>query len=386
MARSIASNFLTFLVFAFFLLAGLVVWGQRQYTDAGPLDKPICLNVKAGGNMRSIANSLESRDAITDARIFRIGADYSGRTKMLKAGNWLIPKDASMAEIARIITQGGASSCGTEVLFRIGVTSSQVQVREFDPEENRFVEVAAFPQTDEDGEMPALYMSAREKPETRYRVIISEGTTAWQTVESLKSVHVLAGEVAELPSEGSLAPDSYEISAGDTREDLIIRMQTAQEALLTRIWQNRAEDIPIDSPYEALILASIIEKETGVGKERALVSSVFTNRLRIGMRLETDPTVRYGITNGQGELGRGLRKSELKKKTPYNTYAIDGLPPTPIANPGRASLEAAVNPAKSDFLYFVADGTGGHAFSKTLAEHNRNVANWRKIESERTSQ
>ncbi|MCY3983397.1 MAG: endolytic transglycosylase MltG [Roseovarius sp.] len=384
MAKSIASNFLTFLVFTFFLLAGLIMWGQGQYNDAGPLGKPICLSVKAGSNMRSVANSLESRGAVANARIFRIGTDYSGKTELLKAGNWLVPKNASMAEIAGIITRGGASSCGTEVLFRIGVTSSQVQVREFDPEENQFVEIAAFSQPD--GEVSDIYMSAREKPDTRYRVIVSEGATVWQTVESLKSVDILAGDVAELPSEGSLAPDSYEISAGDTREGLITRMQTAQEAILARVWENRADGIPLDGPYEALILASIIEKETGVGKERALVSSVFTNRLRIGMRLETDPTVRYGITNGRGELGRGLRRSELKQKTPYNTYSIDGLPPTPIANPGRASLEAAVNPAESDFLYFVADGTGGHAFSKTLAEHNRNVANWRKIEAERASQ
>ena len=148
-------------------------------------------------------------------------------------------------------------------------------------------------------------------------------------------------------------------------------------------WEGRSADAAVKSPEEALILASIIEKETGIAEERRLVASVFTNRLERGMRLQTDPTVIYGITNGEGVLGRGLRQSELRRETPYNTYTIDGLPPTPIANPGRASLEAAVNPDQSDFIFFVADGTGGHTFAETLAEHNANVAKWRQIEAQR---
>ncbi len=149
---------------------------------------------------------------------------------------------------------------------------------------------------------------------------------------------------------------------------------------------SRASDVPLLSPYELLILASIIEKETGVAEERRQVASVFTNRLNRGMRLQTDPTVIYGVTEGVGVLGRGLRQSELRRETPWNTYVIDGLPPTPIANPGRASLEAAANPDTTPYIFFVADGTGGHAFAETLAEHNQNVAAWRKIEAERANQ
>jgi len=172
---------------------------------------------------------------------------------------------------------------------------------------------------------------------------------------------------------------------GDDRVALIQQMQSKQELLLADAWANRAADVPYDTPEEALIMASIIEKETGLPDERRQVASVFVNRLRQGMRLQTDPTVIYGITNGQGVLGRGLRQSELRGETPYNTYVIDGLPPTPIANPGRASIEAALDPAETDFVFFVADGTGGHAFAVTLAEHNENVARWRQIEAERSN-
>lgn len=163
-------------------------------------------------------------------------------------------------------------------------------------------------------------------------------------------------------------------------------MRAAQEARVADVWANRAEDLPIETPEELLILASIIEKETGVAEERGQVASVFVNRLNQGMRLQTDPTVIYGVTNGRGTLGRGLRQSELRAATPWNTYVIEGLPLTPIANPGRASLEAAAQPPQTPFLFFVADGTGGHAFAETLAEHNRNVAEWRRIEAERAAQ
>ncbi|MHA7829393.1 MAG: endolytic transglycosylase MltG, partial [Roseovarius sp.] len=178
-------------------------------------------------------------------------------------------------------------------------------------------------------------------------------------------------------------PDSYEVRAGDSRAGVIEKMQAKQDVIVAEAWEKRPEDLPINSPDEMLILASIIEKETGVPEERRQVASVFVNRLRAGMRLQTDPTVIYGITEGEGVLGRGLRQSELRRATPWNTYVIEGLPPTPIANPGRASIEAAVDPAETDFIFFVADGTGGHAFSRTLDEHNRNVARWREIEAER---
>ena len=292
-------------------------------------------------------------------------------------------KMSSMSEIADIITRGGASTCGTEVVYRIGVTRSQIQVRELDPVTNRFVEKAVFNPAEDD--TPAEFTSVREKSDTRYRIAIAEGVTSWQIIEGLNAVDALEGDVAEVPPEGSLAPDSYEVLTGDDRNAVVDKMRKAQDALLAAAWENRADGLPLENPYEALILASIIEKETGVAEERRQVASVFTNRLNRGMKLQTDPTVIYGITRGEGVLGRGLRQSELRAETPWNTYVIDALPPTPIANPGREALEAAVNPDSTPYIFFVADGTGGHAFAETLDEHNANVARWREIEAERAA-
>jgi UPF0755 protein len=196
---------------------------------------------------------------------------------------------------------------------------------------------------------------------------------------------ILEGETGPRPPEGMLAPDSYEVSPGDQRAEILAEMQDRQIERINDAWEARSPDAAVETPEDMLILASIIEKETGVAEERGQVASVFTNRLKRGMRLQTDPTVIYGVTKGEGVLGRGLRQSELRGVTPWNTYVIEGLPPTPIANPGLASLIAAVNPDRTDYLFFVADGTGGHAFAETLAEHNRNVAKWRQIEAERNN-
>ncbi|CAN0583838.1 unnamed protein product, partial [Ectocarpus sp. 12 AP-2014] len=214
-----------------------------------------------------------------------------------------------------------------------------------------------------------------------YRLVVAEGTTAWQVVQGLKSMDMLEGEVDEVPAEGTLAPDSYDVVAGDDRAVLLEEMSALQVLRVGAAWEARSPDVPVSSPEELLILASIIEKETGVPEERGQVASVFANRLERNMRLQTDPTVIYGITKGEGVLGRGLRQSELRGATPWNTYVILGLPPTPIANPGMASLEAAASPASTDFVFFVADGSGGHAFAETLEEHNANVAKWRAIEA-----
>ena len=173
---------------------------------------------------------------------------------------------------------------------------------------------------------------------------------------------------------------------GQDRQEILDTMRTTQATILAQAWAGRQENLPLASAEEALILASIIEKETSVVEERRLISGVFINRLNRGMRLQTDPTVIYGVTEGRGILGRGLLRSELDQATPWNTYVIDGLPPTPIANPGRAAINAAINPEETDFIFFVADGTGGHAFAATLEEHNRNVARWREIEAERANQ
>ncbi|MDK3072937.1 endolytic transglycosylase MltG [Sedimentitalea sp. JM2-8] len=383
MWRSLASNMLTFLIVALFLLVGVVLWGQSQYRAEGPLTDAICLRVDRGSNMGVVSRSLEEQGAVTDSLIFRLGADYTDKTGQLKAGSFLIRPGASMEQIVDQLTRGGASTCGTEIVYRVGVTSTEAQVRELDPATDKFVERAAFDPTVD--EAPEAYVEKRSMADTRYRISLAEGVTSWQVVEALKAIDALTGEVAEIPAEGTLAPDSYEIVAGAERSAILARMQELQTLRINAVWESRPEGISLASPEEMLILASIIEKETGVPEERGQVASVFINRLKQGMRLQTDPTVIYGITKGQGVLGRGLRQSELRGQTPWNTYVIDGLPPTPIANPGLASLEAAVAPDETDFVFFVADGTGGHAFATTLEEHNRNVAKWREIEANQSN-
>ncbi len=384
MWRNIASSAISFLVVVVFLLGGIILWGQNTYKAEGPSAEPICLRVERGASMRAVSVQLAEQGAITSPMVFRMGADYAGKSGDLKAGSWLIPEQATMSEITNLITRGGASTCGTEVVYRIGVTASDVQVRELDLDAGRYVEKVAFNPADETA--PEIFTEVRAQADTRYRVAIAEGTTSWQIVDALNSIDVLEGDVPELPAEGTLAPDSYEVRKGDTRASVIERMQTAQEVLVAAAWASRADGLPLKDAQEMLVLASIIEKETGVPDERRQVASVFVNRLNAGMRLQTDPTVIYGVTEGKGVLGRGLRASELRKATPWNTYVIEGLPPTPIANPGKASIEAAVDPAQTDFVFFVADGSGGHAFAETLEQHNANVAKWRRIEAERAEE
>ena len=384
MWRHIASNAVTFLIVAVFLLAGLILWGQREYSAQGPLEQAVCLQVERGSSIARVSRNLQEQGAITNARVFRLGADYSEKSDLLKAGSFLIPPGTPMSDIVDIITRGGPSTCGTEVVYRIGVNSTSVVVRELDPVTSRYEEKASFDPAEE--VPPADYTQVRAQSDTRYRVALAEGVTSWQIVDSLSRLDILEGEVTEVPAEGTLAPDSYEVIPGQSRADLLARMTAAQQAILAEAWANRVDGLPLASPEEALILASIIEKETGVAEERRQVASVFVHRLNRGMRLQTDPTVIYGITKGQGVLGRGLRQSELRGQTPWNTYVIEGLPPTPIANPGRASIEAALDPDDTPFVFFVADGTGGHAFAVTLEEHNRNVAEWRRIEAERETQ
>ncbi len=384
MWRHIASNAVTFLIVAGFMLAGVILWAQREYTTEGPLEQAICLQVERGSSMARVSQSLQQQGAVTNARIFRLGVDYADKSDQLKAGSFLIPPSAAMSDIAEIITRGGPSSCGTEVVYRVGVNSASIIVRELDPATARYEERVSFAPATE--EAPAEFQAVVGQSDTRFRVALAEGVTSWQVVDALSRLDILTGEVAETPDEGTLAPDSYEVSPGDSRVALIARMQAAQAAILEQAWANRVEGLPLATPEEALILASIIEKETGVADERRQVASVFVNRLNRGMRLQTDPTVIYGVTRGEGVLGRGLRRSELDAATPWNTYVIAGLPPTPIANPGRASIEAALNPDDTPYVFFVADGTGGHAFSVTLEEHNRNVAVWRRIEAERAQQ
>ena len=334
-----------------------------------------------GSNIGKVSRDLERAGAVSSGAIFRVGADYSDKAGRLKAGSFLVRPGASMADIVDQVTRGGANTCGTEIIYRVGVTRTLAQVRELEPATNSFVERAAFNLIED--EAPAEYTRVRADRDTRYRISMAEGVTSWQVVEALKAIDLLEGEVAEIPAEGMLAPDAYEVSPGTQRGAILAQMQEVQSLRLAAAWESREDELPLNSPEELLILASIIEKETGLPDERGQVASVFVNRLNRGMRLQTDPTVIYGVTKGKGILGRGLRQSELRKVTRWNTYVIEGLPITPIANPGKASLEAAGSPDETDFVFFVADGTGGHAFAETLEDHNRNVAEWRKIEAER---
>jgi UPF0755 protein len=215
-----------------------------------------------------------------------------------------------------------------------------------------------------------------------HKVTLAEGLTSYQIVQKLLAHPELKGEITTIPPEGSLLPDTYRFGRNDTRQDIIERMQAAQAKFLAKVWATRDEDIFVTTPEEAMILASIVEKETGRADERPLIASVFENRLKKNMRLQSDPTIIYGLVGGKGALDGPIMQQDLDRQTPYNTYQINGLPPTPIANPGRASIEAVLRPAKTKDLYFVADGTGGHVFAASLDEHNRNVFKWRKVERE----
>ncbi|MEL7176974.1 MAG: endolytic transglycosylase MltG [Pseudomonadota bacterium] len=384
MWRHIASNVLTLFVVVLFLAGGVIAWGANQYTAEGPLTDAICLRVESGSNMSRVSRDLEEQGAISSGMIFRLGSDYADKTSQLKAGSFLVTPGASMEDIVDRVTRGGASTCGTEVVYRIGVLRTTVQVRELDPATNSYVERVVFNPAED--AVPEDYTDVKAQEDVRFRIALAEGATSWQIIESLKQIDILEGDPGEVPAEGMLAPDSYEVTRGVQRADLVAQMMSAQEQILADAWATRDASVPLESPEEALILASIVEKETSVPEERRQVASVFVNRLNQGMRLQTDPTVIYGITRGQGALGRGLRRSELQRETPWNTYVIPALPPTPIANPGRAAIEAALNPDETPYIFFVADGTGGHAFAVTLDEHNRNVARWREIEAERANQ
>lgn len=213
------------------------------------------------------------------------------------------------------------------------------------------------------------------------KITVPEGVTVYQVLENLRREPFLKDDITLDVPEGMLAPETYFFQRNETRDAVLERMMVAQRDQLAKLWAQRKDNLPLKTPEEALTLASIVEKETGIASERAMVAGVFVNRLRKGMRLQSDPTIIYGITGGQRSLGRGIRRSELQGVTPYNTYVIPALPPTPIANPGYDAIAATLDPAETDALYFVADGTGGHVFASSLQEHNANVRKWRAIEN-----
>ncbi|WP_128253806.1 endolytic transglycosylase MltG [Falsirhodobacter deserti] len=380
MWKSVASNALTLFIVILVLVAGLVAWGRQSFFEPGPLAQPICLRVDRGDGTATVAARLAAQGAISNEIVYRIGADYTDKAGSEKFGSYLIPAGASMPQILDIVTAGGQSTCGREINFQIGVASTQMVLRDLNPVTGRFEEIAKYDPAA--GDAPEAFADM-EGDDLRLRVTLAEGVTSWQVVDGLKRADFLTGDVDEVPAEGTLAPDSYEVAEGTARADLLAEMAERQTRILAEMWEGREEGLPYETPEEALIMASIVEKETGIAEERPMVASVFVNRLRQGMRLQTDPTVIYGVTNGEGVLGRGLRASELRARTPYNTYVIDGLPPGPIANPGRLSIQATLHPAESDYVFFVADGSGGHVFARTLDEHNANVAKWREIERAR---
>ena len=383
MWKHIAANALTVAIVLVAALAIGVQVGKSRWTAPGPLTEARFFEVPRGASLRAVSRSLAEEGIVSSDAIFRLGAEYTERGDGLKFGTYEIPPGATMPEVLEILSAGGPSVFPFSVTHLIRARGPEVRVRERVPGEAAAREVATFAPGEA---VPEEYTALLERgvPIT-WRVSVAPGLTSWEVVEGLKAVDFLEGALPEeLPGEGTLAPDTYEVSRGSDRGALLQRMREAQGRLLAEAWAERQPGLPIETPQEALILASIVEKETGVASERERVAAVFTNRLDQGMRLQTDPTVIYGVTRGVGgPLGRGIRQSELDDDNPWNTYRIDGLPATPIANPGPEAIRAAVNPEDTEFLFFVADGTGGHAFARTLAEHNENVAQWRRIEAER---
>lgn len=309
-------------------VVGAGLYAKTRFEEPGPAKTETVVLLKRGAGVNAIASILEREGAISDAFLFRLGAKYHDADRALKAGEYAIPAGASMADILEQLKAGDT---------------------------------------------------------IQRKITVAEGLTSYEIVAAVNAADLLEGELTEVPPEGSLAPETYFYERGEKRAAVIERMRALQSSVIDELWEERAADLPFDTKEAALILASIVEKETGVSSERARVAAVFVNRLRKGWPLQTDPTVIYGITLGKSVLGRGLRQSELERETPYNTYVIKGLPPTPIANPGRAAIEATLNPASTSELFFVADGSGGHAFATTLAQHNKNVRAWRKIEAQRNS-
>jgi UPF0755 protein len=298
-------------------------WLERYLTTPGPLAAETTVLIPRGAGLGAIASRLVDAGAIDDDLVFRGVAMVLGRDRGLRAGEYLLPAAISPGALLDLLESGRT---------------------------------------------------------VQHRLTVAEGLTVPMVLRLVAAHPALEGELPSVPpAEGSLLPETYQFERGDTRAALIERMRADMARELDRLWRTRAPDLPIETPEQALILASIIEKETSVPAEYPVLASVFVNRLRKGMLLQTDPSVIYAITKGDQELGRALTRRDLEVDDPYNTYRYPGLPPGPIANPGRGALAAALNPAATPYLYFVADGTGGHAFATTLEEHNRNVARWRRI-------
>jgi len=307
------------------VIAGVALLvGKQRFEQPGPLPQDRIVNIPHGSGIRDIADVLTREGVIDQPWVFVGGVLVLKAREDLKAGEYQFKAHSSLRDVVATIVEG---------------------------------KVVA------------------------HQVNIPEGLTSQQIIARLSSDEVLTGDIKEIPREGSLLPDTYNFTRGDTRAQIVERMQQAEQRLLREVWDHRSPDLPLKTPDQLVILASLVEKETGRADERSRVAAVFINRLKQKMRLQCDPTIIYGLVGGKGTLGRPILKSEIEQPTPYNTYLIEGLPPGPIANPGRASLEAVANPARTRELYFVADGTGGHVFADTYELHQKNVARLRANET-----
>lgn len=322
------SGVFTFMTLVAFALGGALYWGKMTFDGPGPLAKDTTVMIARNQGVTEIADSLARAGVIDQPMLFKFAVGAYGAKDRLRYGEYGFPAGVSMREAMEIIVSGKS---------------------------------------------------------IEHAFTVPEGLTSLQIVERLRDQPLLTGDVKEPPPEGALLPETYKFTRGASREQILARMKEHREEAVAKIWKERDPASTLKSAEELVILASLVEKETGIASERPQVAAVFTNRLARGMRLQSDPTIVYGIVGGRGTLGRSLTRTDIQSRTPYNTYVVSGLPAGPIANPGRDALEAAARPAKTRDLYFVADGSGGHAFAPSLVEHNRNVANWRKIEKTRSA-
>ena len=320
---SAISGFLSLLMIAAVCGVVMMAIAERKLSAPGPLttEKVVFIPPRTGGE--EVIDQLAAAGVIDEPTLVKATLWLEGRWSQVKAGEYAFKREASLRNVMDTIVSGR---------------------------------------------------------QLLHSVTIPEGLTSEQIVQRLRDMDVLAGDIRQIPPEGTLLPETYRVTRGMSRNDLIRKMQLDQTRLVDQVWEKRVANLPLRSKYELVTLASIVEKETGRSDERKRVASVFHNRLNKRMRLQSDPTIVYGLVGGKGTLGRPIQRSEITRATAYNTYVIEGLPPGPIANPGRAALEAVVNPLRTSDLFFVADGTGGHAFAETLDQHNRNVSRWREIE------
>jgi UPF0755 protein len=322
----IAGNAVFTILILLAIMVGVgVAVGKHRFDTPGPLTADKVVNIPPRYGIRDIADLLVKEDVIEHPLTFIAGSLVYKTHEELRFGEYQFNKGASLHDVLNTL-----------------VSNKVVQ----------------------------------------HQITLAEGLTSEQIVQRLLEADMLAGNIREIPREGSMLPESYRFPRGTTRDQVIKRMQDSQKRILQEVWDHRAPDLPLKTPEQLVTLASIVEKETGRSDERSRVAAVFVNRLKQRMKLQSDPTIIYGLVGGKGTLGRPIMRSEIEQPTPYNTYVIEGLPPGPIANPGRAALEAVANPARTKELYFVADGTGGHAFSETLDAHQRSVSKLRAMEQQ----